>query len=350
MTHGITRWTVVPVILLLVGPAALAQTASTATQPVPWAQGVRFRMDCGQDLHRFCYGVQPGEGRLIQCLSSHRSQLSPACLSRLAAARPTLGAVASSQNTQSPGPPSAIPATSHAVTASALQASCGPDVQTLCGGMFRDNGGVVKCLSSHRMELSPTCDAFFKEMLVRRAAQKGAPKTAPPTANGPAATPAAANSAADTAAPSAANGPTDTAAPSAANGPADTAPPSAANGPTDTAAPSAANGPADTAAPSAANGPADTAAPSAANGAADTAAPSAANGPTDTTAPSAANGPTDTAAPSAANGAAETLAPPAVNGPATTSALPAANTTAATGAAPATAKSRPARGTLDFPL
>ena len=135
MAHGIARWSLVTVILLLVGPAALAQTESTATQPVPWAQGARFRMDCGQDLHRFCYGVQPGEGRLIQCLSSHRSQLSPACLSRLAAARPTLGAVASSQNTQSPGPPSASPATGHAVTASALRASCGPDVQTLCGGI-----------------------------------------------------------------------------------------------------------------------------------------------------------------------------------------------------------------------
>src|SRR5271157_3252067 len=138
MAHA--RWSLVSVILLLIGPAALAQTEPTTTQPVPWAQGAQFRMDCGQDLHRFCYGVQPGEGRLIQCLSSHRSQLSPACLSRLAAARPTLGAVASSQNTQSPGPPSANPSTGHAVTASALRASCGPDVQTLCAGFSREIG------------------------------------------------------------------------------------------------------------------------------------------------------------------------------------------------------------------
>jgi hypothetical protein len=299
MTLGITRWSVVPVILLLVGPAALAQTASTAPQPVPWAQGVRFRMDCGQDLRRFCYGVQPGEGRLIQCLSSHSSQLSPACISRLAA-RPTFGVVAPSQNLQSPGLPSADPPTGAAVTASALRASCGPDVQALCGGVSRNSGGVVKCLSSHRTELSPTCDAFFKEMLVRRAAQKGVPKTTPPTAGAPAATPAE------------------------VNGPADTAAPSAVNGPTYTTAPSVANGTA--------------------------AMPATASSPTDTTAPAAANGSTDIAAPSAANGSAATAEapPPAVNGPATTGALPAANPATATGAAPA-AKSRPARGALDFP-
>jgi hypothetical protein len=298
MTRGITRWSVVPVILLLVGPAALAQTASTAPQPVPWAQGVRFRMDCGQDLRRFCYGVQPGEGRLIQCLSSHSSQLSPACISRLAA-RPTFGVVAPSQNLQSPGLPSADPPTGAAVTASALRASCGPDVQALCGGVSRNNGGVVKCLSSHRTELSPTCDAFFKEMLVRRAAQKGVPKTTPPTAGAPAATPAE------------------------VNGPADTAAPSAVNGPTYTTAPSVANGTA--------------------------AMPATASSPTDTTAPAAANGSTDIAAPSAANGSAATAEapPPAVNGPATTGALPAANPATATGAAPA-AKSRPARGALDL--
>jgi hypothetical protein len=47
----------------------------------------------------------------------------------------------------------------HAVTDGALRASCGPDVQRLCGGISRENDGVIKCLSSHRMELNPTCDA-----------------------------------------------------------------------------------------------------------------------------------------------------------------------------------------------
>jgi hypothetical protein len=53
----------------------------------------------------------------------------------------------------------------------ALRASCGPDVQRLCRGISIENGDVIKCLSSHRMELSPTCDLYFKEILVHRAAQ-----------------------------------------------------------------------------------------------------------------------------------------------------------------------------------
>ena len=322
MAHDIARWSLISVIVLLVGPTVLAQTAPTTTQPVPWNQAARFRMDCGQDVHRFCHGLQPGEGRLIQCLSSHRSELSPACTSRLTAARPTLGVVPPSPNTQRSDLPSTNPPTSYAATANALRASCGPDVQKLCAGVPRENGGVVKCLSAHRVELSPTCDAFFKEMPARRAAQKSAPKTTPPTAHGPATTPAAADTAGDTAAPSAVNGRGDTGAPSAAEGP------------TDTGAASASD-------------PTDAAAPSITNGQTDTAAPSVTGGSTDTGALPATNGP---AATPAANDSADIgAAPPAVNGPTTTSALPAANATTATGAAPA-AKSPPAKRTLDFPL
>jgi hypothetical protein len=89
MAHGIARWSLVIVTLLFVGPAALAQTdyplpgqrtiaQPTTTQPVPWRRAAGLRVDCGRDLQQFCYGVQPGEGRLIRCLSSHQSQLSPA--------------------------------------------------------------------------------------------------------------------------------------------------------------------------------------------------------------------------------------------------------------------------------
>ena len=64
----------------------------------------------------------------------------------------------------------------------AVRASCGPDVQRLCRGISLENDGVIKCLSSHRMELSPTCDAYFKGMPAQRAAQtKPKPVTPPPS-------------------------------------------------------------------------------------------------------------------------------------------------------------------------
>ncbi len=62
----------------------------------------------------------------------------------------------------------------------ALRATCGPDVQRLCRGISWENGGVIKCLNSHRMELSPTCDAYFNEKPVHRAAQKGVSKATSP--------------------------------------------------------------------------------------------------------------------------------------------------------------------------
>jgi hypothetical protein len=74
------------------------------------------------------------------------------------AGRPAPGEAPSSENTQ---------------TEVALRASCGPDVQRLCAGFSRENGGVIKCLNSHRMELSSICVAYFN-------AQKGAPKATSP--------------------------------------------------------------------------------------------------------------------------------------------------------------------------
>jgi hypothetical protein len=96
------------------------------------------------------------------------------------AGRPAPGGAPPSENTQNTAPTSASLPVGHAVTDGALRASCGPDVQRLCGGISTENGGVIKCLSSHRMELSPTCDAYFNEMPVHRAAQKGAPKATSP--------------------------------------------------------------------------------------------------------------------------------------------------------------------------
>ena len=55
----------------------------------------------------------------------------------------------------------------------ALRANCGPDVQRLCRGTSWENDGVNKCLSSHRMELSPICVAYFN-------GQRGTPKPTSP--------------------------------------------------------------------------------------------------------------------------------------------------------------------------
>ena len=47
-----------------------------------------LRSACGADVRSICGGVQPGGGRIVQCLATNAAQLSPACkdvLSQLAA-------------------------------------------------------------------------------------------------------------------------------------------------------------------------------------------------------------------------------------------------------------------------
>jgi cytoskeletal protein RodZ len=92
------------------------------------------------------------------------------------AGRPAPGGAPPSENTQNTAPTSA---------SLALRASCGPDVQRLCRGISMENDGVIKCLSSHRMELSPTCDAYFKEPPVHRAAQTKPKSVTPPSSRAP---------------------------------------------------------------------------------------------------------------------------------------------------------------------
>jgi hypothetical protein len=104
----------------------------------------------------------------------------PIAAAPAAAGRPAPGGSLPSENTQNTAPTSASLPVGRAATEVALRASCGPDVQRLCRGISWENGGVIKCLNSHRTELSPTCDMYFNEKPVHRAAQKSAPKATSP--------------------------------------------------------------------------------------------------------------------------------------------------------------------------
>ena len=142
--------------------------------------GAKIRAACDQDLQRFCVSVQPGGGRLVQCLSPHTSELSTACGNMIAttqARRGTSNASAQSPATQPAG--AGTVGRSPVAIGTILRASCGPDVQRLCTGARRESE-VLKCLDSQRMELSTTCSLYFQN-LGARAIQENAPNKKPPS-------------------------------------------------------------------------------------------------------------------------------------------------------------------------
>ena len=66
---------------LLAGSAAMAADAPAAPA------GDEALAACKPDIERLCPGVQPGEGRIKECMKQHRKDLSPDCKKEIMAAR-----------------------------------------------------------------------------------------------------------------------------------------------------------------------------------------------------------------------------------------------------------------------
>lgn len=85
---------------------------------------------CKPDAEKFCKDIPPGGGRVIACLKSHESELSPACTERLAEGKARMERV---------------------------REACKPDVEKFCKGISPGDGRIAACLKSHDSELAPAC-------------------------------------------------------------------------------------------------------------------------------------------------------------------------------------------------
>lgn len=62
-------------VAIVAGPAHAQQPNGPAAQAIQKA--------CGADIQKLCAGVQPGGGRIMQCMKQHETQLSDGCTSTL---------------------------------------------------------------------------------------------------------------------------------------------------------------------------------------------------------------------------------------------------------------------------
>jgi len=83
-------------------------------------------------MQEFCKDVQPGGGRLVDCLKQHEKELSEPCKKKMEETR---------QN------------------AKEVHQACRDDVHRLCGDVSPGKGRIARCLKEHGDELSPECKA-----------------------------------------------------------------------------------------------------------------------------------------------------------------------------------------------
>jgi hypothetical protein len=90
-------------------------------------EGRELSAACKADAEALCKGVQPGEGRVMRCLSEHQDKVSAGCRQKLA-------------ETESRHP-------------------CMKDKERLCKDVKPGEGRIAACLKQHESELSPECKA-----------------------------------------------------------------------------------------------------------------------------------------------------------------------------------------------
>jgi hypothetical protein len=85
---------------------------------------------CQPDVQKFCADVQPGQGAVLECLDSHKSDLSPKCAGNMTEVRQTL---------------------------KQFSKACESDVEKYCWDAPAGVQGLASCLKLNKDELSTGC-------------------------------------------------------------------------------------------------------------------------------------------------------------------------------------------------
>jgi hypothetical protein len=96
--------------------------------------------ECKGDIARFCKGTT-GPKKEIACLKKHKEQLSPQCKMHIVQ---VLEAVVEAHQ------------------------DCEPEIYAFCPGVEPGGGHIMRCLKTHKTELSPACKAGIMDVLMSR--------------------------------------------------------------------------------------------------------------------------------------------------------------------------------------
>jgi hypothetical protein len=98
---------------------------------------------CSPDVQKFCKGVQPGQGRIRECLKGHLGDLSAECKQHV-----------ESGQSRRQGAPAARPRGNPT-----RGEVCKADLEKHCKDVKQGEGRLLACLRSHESELTPECKA-----------------------------------------------------------------------------------------------------------------------------------------------------------------------------------------------
>ena len=92
---------------------------------------------CKADREKFCAGIQPGDGKLGECMKQHEAELSPEC-------------TAERKERQE--------------MRKNVRMNCTAEIGKFCADGEKGQGGVMKCQGSHASELGQTCADSLKQL------------------------------------------------------------------------------------------------------------------------------------------------------------------------------------------
>jgi len=112
-----------------VGLPALALMFLSPSAPAqPPEQGARAA--CRADVEKLCKDVQPGQGRIAQCLKQNQAEVSPGCKQAMAQMHDKM---------------------------QAFMEACGDDTKQYCQDVKPGHGRILKCLKQNEAKLSEGC-------------------------------------------------------------------------------------------------------------------------------------------------------------------------------------------------